>query len=1103
MIQMTRVRLINWHNFVDETIDFSNITYLIGVNAVGKTTILDAIRYCVTTNKEFNSAGNKKSGRTLQGSVHQKQRAENEYLRPGHTVAYIAIEFFDDLNNKRFVIAVRVESESPYVDLKSVYQDWYVTKPGYTLEDLPFFIDESTGRRPSKREEFRLDNHGMDKAPTQAEARRRICRQLGIGDADAINGKKFNKVFHMGTSLEEITDIRSFIYTYILPEPEVNIDDLYKDMQELENLQEVLEESKRKADALKSIVDKLEKATDLDAKVQSYELLLRYAEYQAAIETQEKLLEQIASLKLSLEIANDDLAKILKEYEAARKKFDDARTNIQKNEGYTELQAINGKLEDLSQKQNQLRDQAQIFDKSIEELSALIANVNEIELLSEHVIIPASEDSKFCEEITALYNGLKANASLLTEKVAVLFHEKTDLENSIKQLSADIKTLESGKIPYPEECLRVLNAINIGFAERGIDETATFLCELLYMNETEWQDAAESYLNTQRFYILVSPKNYYDAKEIFVSLGDSVKSSGLIDTVSLMKESKNYSAKENSLAEKIGTENAFARTYINYRIGDVICCNRVEDLEKYAKSITKDRLRYQGFTLQRLPKKNLCIGQSAIERSLKEYRIKLSQNSARYDSDCAEYSSILTLNNAYNNIINGSSLRNIIQYHNSREEADIVFAEIQKATKRKEEIEHSPILQAMLNYEDECEEEYHKADDRRNEKTAEIKAANEKLDSLGKELELASKKVEIKEKVFKDFSVEYVSFVSTMKDEYEELIKKYHTPLAIINNNEQQGTRQRKKNDRDNYIDNELIPDQRRFNAEYNLDYLVGLEGKGQFITAFNSLTRIELERHKNSLHEAKERCKERFRKEVLFRMKADIEKAKRSFKEINRVMENLSYGEEKYRFEIDSSSDKDLKVFYSLIMDKDNKQIKDEIDMFDVLDGPVSDVFEAQIEEFMQRIMVEMEQNAQQVVAGHKVTGISMLSYADYRTYLDYDIIVSNNVTGKEAHLSKVSGDGSGGENQAPFYVAICASLLQIYQQSDNSIQLVLLDEAFNNMTSDRIKPMMEMFKKLHLQLILIATPEKCTAIQPYCDITYSIIKQGNRNTVKSFEVV
>ena len=45
MIKMTRLRLINWHNFQDDTIDFKNITYLLGANAVGKTTTTDPSRY--------------------------------------------------------------------------------------------------------------------------------------------------------------------------------------------------------------------------------------------------------------------------------------------------------------------------------------------------------------------------------------------------------------------------------------------------------------------------------------------------------------------------------------------------------------------------------------------------------------------------------------------------------------------------------------------------------------------------------------------------------------------------------------------------------------------------------------------------------------------------------------------------------------------------------------------------------------------------------------------------------------------------------------------------------------------------------------------------
>ena len=95
---------------------------------------------------------------------------------------------------------------------------------------------------------------------------------------------------------------------------------------------------------------------------------------------------------------------------------------------------------------------------------------------------------------------------------------------------------------------------------------------------------------------------------------------------------------------------------------------------------------------------------------------------------------------------------------------------------------------------------------------------------------------------------------------------------------------------------------------------------------------------------------------------------------------------------------------------------------------------------------------------------------------------------------------DSSGGENQAPFYIAICASLLQIYDKCENSIRLVLLDEAFSRMTSDRIRPMMQMLRKMRLQVVLITTVEKASAIQPYCDVTCSIVKSGTRNAVRAF---
>ena len=300
------------------------------------------------------------------------------------------------------------------------------------------------------------------------------------------------------------------------------------------------------------------------------------------------------------------------------------------------------------------------------------------------------------------------------------------------------------------------------------------------------------------------------------------------------------------------------------------------------------------------------------------------------------------------------------------------------------------------------------------------------------------------------------------------------------------------------YLTGTLEPAQKAYNEHYVCDYPLGLAGLDQYRAQHESLVRIDLERYAARLEQAQRDCKDRFRKDILFRMKDDIFNARRQFRELNKVMEQLTYGEEVYRFELEPSRDPQLAAFYQVIVDKGNQQMT-EGDSLDNLAATADPAYERQVDELMEKIMSDVDENTRARQEG-RTGGVTLSDYVDYRTYLDYDIKVTNRVTGQQAYLSRVSRDSSGGENQAPFYVAICASLLQIYEKSENSIRLVLLDEAFSKMTSDRIRPMMELFRRLQLQVLLISTVEKSTAIQPYCDITYSIVRHGDANAIAPF---
>ena len=179
MILLTRMRLINWHNFQDVTIDIENIINCIGDNAVDKISILDALRYCLTTNRNFKTDGNQKNKRALQSSVHDKQQEGDLYLRPDHTVSYIGTEFYNAEEKISFVIVARVESESPDKGLHYVAQDWYISKPGVQLEALNFL--NAKGNAPTTRTQFESEEKKLYHAKTQKDARNSICLALKIG----------------------------------------------------------------------------------------------------------------------------------------------------------------------------------------------------------------------------------------------------------------------------------------------------------------------------------------------------------------------------------------------------------------------------------------------------------------------------------------------------------------------------------------------------------------------------------------------------------------------------------------------------------------------------------------------------------------------------------------------------------------------------------------------------------------------------------------------------------------------------------------------------------------------------------------------------------
>jgi len=1074
------------------------ITYLIGVNAVGKTTIMDAVRYCLTTNKNFNTAGNRRSERTLQGSVHGKQRAVKIYTRPGHTVSYIGVEFYDEAKQKSFVITVRVESENPTQELRHVSQDWYLTKLGNTLEELPFIIKN----RPASREQFRLPGKGMEMAPNQKEAKRRISRILGIGEADSPLGKKFHEVFHMGTSLEDITNIRDFIYAYILPEPEMNLETLQGDMRELERLSEVLMEAQQRERSLRDIIDCLDEARKLDGRVKVIELLIQYARWQEALDKDRYCeLEILRNGRVS-EAVGRQLQELEERKTVLTRKRDDAVRNLGQNPESQALKYLQEKEAELLKQCRELRTAKGKLEKAVSALQQLEDLLRKMDFISD-ILMDITDINILLEERKEQIHILAARLKQLEPDIKNRGHHiwvSIDAaEERLTEIRESLSVLKSGKMVYPSDAEKVKRAINTELKWRGKPEEARIFCELLYMTDESWQDCAESYLGFQRFHILVPPRYYQTAKEVFVQMGREVGRAGLVDTIRLEQNFRQPVFVEgNYLASKIESKNPYASMYVKFLLKDMVCCEYESEMEQYSRSVTKDLLRYQNYCLNRMDKREQYIGINARKQQIDTLEKQQEQLFTEKQESENLKAKLEYLEQLYYPFVQGKAIEDIYLYLDVPERLDKAELQILDIRSEIEVYERNPILKAMFNQIDALDNELRVLDKDCVDKRASQQNADETIRKMEQDREKNHESILETQQQYESMLHQYSEYQEEALARYQEYAQT-RSPAEIVKNQINSNALAQVRGRRDTYVSGTLIPRQNDYNSLYTCDYAPGLEGDTAYRMAHAGLVNINLEKYKEDLRQAQIRCEARFRKDVLFRLRDDITSAKQQIKALNRVMEGLAYGEEQYRFYVDGGRAGELKAFYHIIMDEKNEEMSEE-NQLSLFMATRDEAYETQVHDFMERIMADAKEIAQARVEGKKAGFKSLSHYVDYRTYLDYDMYVKNLSTGYDVPLSEVSGDGSGGENQAPFYVAICASFLQIYEQSDNSIRLILLDEAFNKMTSDRIAPMMKLFGELEMQVLLISTVEKCSSIYPYCDMTYSIVKVGNRNSIGVF---
>ena len=216
-----RIRLVNFHNFVDETIEVRNggHLFLLGDNASGKTTVLDAIHYVLTAGEamEFNAAarvaGAPGGGRRVQGVI-RRYNVDRGAMRPPGTVTYAALEV-QGKRSKPLTIGIGMTARR----MEEKVHRWGVIRE-CPLEDIPFLTAGDAGLRPSTRDELKAKLDGSAGFYGSMSAYKREIAQRFFGSQELF--VDVCRLLAMGKAYREIVSHSGDyheLFRKLLPEP--------------------------------------------------------------------------------------------------------------------------------------------------------------------------------------------------------------------------------------------------------------------------------------------------------------------------------------------------------------------------------------------------------------------------------------------------------------------------------------------------------------------------------------------------------------------------------------------------------------------------------------------------------------------------------------------------------------------------------------------------------------------------------------------------------------------------------------------------------------------------------------------------------------------
>lgn len=1121
MKSLTKAKIINWHYFWNQTIDFKDIVFLTGKNASGKSTLIDALELVLlgdTSGKYFNKAAMDKSARTLKGylrgEIGDTLEGDFKYLRSGRFTSYIVLEFFDDLHNEYFTMGIVFDSfadgseEHHFFEFDDRIPENEFIENKYPMEykALYRFLNENYNGR------FKF----FDTNKQYTEFLK--FKFGGLKD-------KYFSLLKKAASFTPITDITTFITEHVCEKQEnIELSSLQENILQYKKLQVEAERLEHRVTLLQEIDDNFNKYVNAKESLDISKYLIEKCELEMSKDKVNgfknnviKAQERIAEIDLELEENKNNLQ--ILENRKINLLSDKTNNDVGRlvNELMEQKRQIETQINDIEAKKQGIKDNLNAYcDKYINASTKLVSSLktfnkdfldedrlNDLTALEESAKVILDNSKEFKEllkgEVTSItedrlvdfrtkLSNFKNNVSTLAISIA---RNISNIEKKIAKLREEEKTIKTGTKSYSEILMTIRKKLEEDLKEKfHKDIPVSIYADLIDIKDLSWSNAIEGFLAGQKFNLFVAPKYYIEAYKSLAKLVDLYRyySISIVDEEKIIE--RNYRCEPESLAEEIITDHEGARAYTNFLIGRLHKSMSVNEARESGNGITKECDLYRNFALSKINPRlyqSSYIGRSLDERFIKEKNIELQNNLANLGSFRSLSSLITEANNL--EILNSNEISIILEdilKTSGLEGLQKTLDYIKEELSERDTTLISSIDKRLKDVEADIE------DLKQGNETLILEKGNltNEIENLKKDkIKTEEFKIHEKEKsLINNYDVEFVNekCLPYLENEFKEG-KNFLTIL-----NEQNTSIVRSQYIASN-IFSQLVKARRDYCRDYHLSYDAEATDNNQFNAELADFRDVKLPEYKEKIKDSYDKATQQFKDDFIFKLRSAIEEAEDQIENLNQALKESSFGTDLYHFTVKPRTE--YRRYYDML--------KDDI----ILETDENE------SKFLEKYKDVMEDLFRQISdTGNNDTKVNVIKniedFTDYRSYLDFDLIVTNKITNEEQRLSKMIKKKSGGETQTPFYISVVASFAQLYHVHDegeiaNTIRLIIFDEAFSKMDRERIIEAVKLLRKFKLQVILSAPPEKIGDISSLVDETLLVSRDRNSSHVLLYSKV